>query len=824
MTIKYISLGMKNSKIFSLLLGTMLLFVLPINLAHAANSPSSVNLGTAGNFVILAKSGISTTGTTSIVGNIGVSPVAATGITGFGLVMDASNQFATSLLVNGSVYASDYASPTPSVMTTAIGDMETAYTDAAGRVNGTGSADYTGLGAGNIGGMNLTPGIYKWTTGVTIPTDLTLDCQGNTSAVFIFQIAGTLDINSGKQVILTNGCLASNIFWQVAGQTTLGTTSVFNGNILDQTAIVLQTGATLNGRALAQTAVTLDSNKVSLLPNACILNTASGCMVCNQNGTAWIDNSSMCSSGQVCRNGTCTTNCTNDCNTSGQKQCIGAGYQTCGNYDSDSCLEWSVVTNCSANQTCLSGTCITNCTSHSVKKCFDNDMYWFNSCNVKEGLYMDCGNSINTANYRCNGNWTQRQTIAKGCLNSTCYNTTVWNNVQNCASTGKTCLNGSCITCIPNQTQGCRVCNINGTAWIDNSSMCSIGQVCKKGTCVANCTNECDTLGQTKCSCTSASGFQTCGNYDSDLCLEWSNVTACPAYQTCSNGICSLKANNQSCSASLECLSGNCNNGFCCDTGSCGWLNGTKGMCIANGSTTPNSSLEGMCGRSASFFNGICRSGTWKIVYGGMGCNLFACDSGNCTNNFCLNTTNSTNTTKTIQAKITAGKWDAYEKNGVMSISASILPIGKDCTKVYRSGYIFTNLTVPKGANIISAKLLLPYNWRSGANANTILYGEATDNSLQFSTVPKNITNRLKTSSSVVWNNLPSTTWGKFITSPDISSIVREVTNRTGWTSGNSIAILHYEAANATNIWEAVSYEGCGGGNCTAILQVQYSS
>ena len=228
-------------------------------LQSVQTSQATVNLGTAGNFVILSKSGISTTGTTSITGNIGVSPISSTAITGFGLVMDPSNQFATSSLVTGRAYASDYAHPTPIMMTTAVSDMETAYTDAAGRTNPTA----TELGAGNIGGMTLTPGLYKWGTGLTIPTDVTLNCEGNANAVFIFQVAQTLDISSGKQVILNGGCQANNIFWQVAGQATLGTTSIFNGNILGQTAIVLNNGATLNGRALAQTAVTLDANAVT---------------------------------------------------------------------------------------------------------------------------------------------------------------------------------------------------------------------------------------------------------------------------------------------------------------------------------------------------------------------------------------------------------------------------------------------------------------------------------------------------------------------------------------------------------------------------------
>jgi len=246
---------MKQKKSSSIFVYLMLFALIAFSVSAAQ---PAVDLGTAGNYVILAKSGISTTGTTLITGNIGVSPIDQTALTGFSETMDASNVFSTSDYVVGKLYAADYAPPTPTIMTTAVSDMETAYTDAAGRT----LPDYTEIGAGNIGGMTLTSGLYKWGTGVTIPTDVTL--SGSSSDVWIFQIAQNLDISNGKKVILSGGAKAENIFWQVAGQTTLGTTSVFNGNILDQTAIVLNTGATLNGRALAQTAVTLDANKVSL--------------------------------------------------------------------------------------------------------------------------------------------------------------------------------------------------------------------------------------------------------------------------------------------------------------------------------------------------------------------------------------------------------------------------------------------------------------------------------------------------------------------------------------------------------------------------------
>ena len=111
--------------------------------------------------------------------------------------------------------------------------------------------------------MTLNPGLYKWGSPVLIPTGVTLDAKGDPNAVFIFQIAQTFNVGNGAIVTLIGGAQAKNIFWQVAGQTTLGTTADVKGVILCATAIAMQTGATLNGRALAQTAVTLQMNAVT---------------------------------------------------------------------------------------------------------------------------------------------------------------------------------------------------------------------------------------------------------------------------------------------------------------------------------------------------------------------------------------------------------------------------------------------------------------------------------------------------------------------------------------------------------------------------------
>ena len=149
------------------------------------------------------------------------------------------------------------ASPTPANMTTAVSNMITAYNDAAGRP----SPDFTELGTGNLGGKTLIPGLYKWSNTVIMPSDVTLD--GGANDVWIFQIAGNLTMSSAMKINLSGGAQAKNIFWQVAGQATFGTTSHFEGNVLSMTGITFQTGASINGRALAQTAVILDGNTVT---------------------------------------------------------------------------------------------------------------------------------------------------------------------------------------------------------------------------------------------------------------------------------------------------------------------------------------------------------------------------------------------------------------------------------------------------------------------------------------------------------------------------------------------------------------------------------
>lgn len=222
----------------------------------SGHGPAPVVLGTAGTYVILAKSATSNVPTSAITGNVGLSPAAASFLTGFSLILPVGGAFSTSAQVTGNVYAADYAVPTPTNLTTAVGDMQLAYTNAAGRL----LPDHTELAAGNIGGLTLPAGLYKWSNTVTIPKNVTL--SGNANDVWIFQVAGGVTQATGARVILTGGALASNVFWQVAGIVTVGTSAHMEGQVMSQTAITLKTGASVNGRLLAQTAVTLAGNTI----------------------------------------------------------------------------------------------------------------------------------------------------------------------------------------------------------------------------------------------------------------------------------------------------------------------------------------------------------------------------------------------------------------------------------------------------------------------------------------------------------------------------------------------------------------------------------
>jgi hypothetical protein len=237
-------------------------------LAAAYNAVTSatvaVDLGDAEDYVILAKTGISTGPTSAITGDIGVSPIGATAMTGFSFSKNSSEHFSTSSQITstdgkGKAYASDYKPPIPTRLTTAVHNMETAYNDTEGRDNAVG--DRLNLGAGTLGGNfggptnKLTPGVYTFTTGVNIANDIYF--HGNVTDVFIIQMTGTLTVAANKNVSLSGGAQAENIFWQVAGEVVVNAGAHMEGNLLVKTAATFKTGSSLFGRVLSQTACNL---------------------------------------------------------------------------------------------------------------------------------------------------------------------------------------------------------------------------------------------------------------------------------------------------------------------------------------------------------------------------------------------------------------------------------------------------------------------------------------------------------------------------------------------------------------------------------------
>ncbi len=198
-----------------------------------------VVLSSSADYVVLAGSTITSTGATIITGDLGLSP--GTAVTGF----------PPGILI-GTQHIADSAAAQAKL------DLTIAYNDAKGRTLGPVSV------AGNLGGLTLAPGLYKSTSSLEISSgDLTLDAQGDANAVWIFQIASTLTTTTGRQVILSGGAKAANIFWQVGSSATLGTYSVFKGTIMADQSITLTTGASLEGRVLARiAAVTLAGNTI----------------------------------------------------------------------------------------------------------------------------------------------------------------------------------------------------------------------------------------------------------------------------------------------------------------------------------------------------------------------------------------------------------------------------------------------------------------------------------------------------------------------------------------------------------------------------------
>ncbi|MGD0080841.1 MAG: ice-binding family protein [Methanoregula sp.] len=251
----------KNTgKLFSVVFTLALICLITAALIPGVKGASAVDLGSANYFAILAETAITGATGSDIMGNVGTSGTIST---------------LTCPEVTGTIYTVGPGAGGPSgctvensgLLAAAVSDMQAANNTAMGLS----SPNYIDVGSsGEIGGLTLGPGLYRFNTAVTISGDVNL--SGNSNDVWIFQIPGTsaLTSGSGTNVILLDGAQAQNVFWVVGGATTLGTGSGFNGTILDSAAITLDNGATLNGRALAQSAVTLDGANTVTAPASAI--------------------------------------------------------------------------------------------------------------------------------------------------------------------------------------------------------------------------------------------------------------------------------------------------------------------------------------------------------------------------------------------------------------------------------------------------------------------------------------------------------------------------------------------------------------------------
>jgi hypothetical protein len=220
--------------------------------ANAATGTETVDLKGAGNYAILAETGITNVPDSIIIGDIAVSPITFASMTGWALAKDGEGMHALSSQVQGKVFAADYGAPTPAVLTEAVTEMHAAYTDAMGRTT---DASRTNVLGGAIGGLTLTPGVYSFTTAINIYSEVIF--EGGPDDVFIIKTTGVLTLYAGKKVTLKGGAQAKNVFWVVAGNAVVQPNASMQGIILCKTGVAMQAGSSLNGRILAQTLVAL---------------------------------------------------------------------------------------------------------------------------------------------------------------------------------------------------------------------------------------------------------------------------------------------------------------------------------------------------------------------------------------------------------------------------------------------------------------------------------------------------------------------------------------------------------------------------------------
>ena len=286
-----------------------------------------------------------------------------------------------------------------------------------------------------------------------------------------------------------------------------------------------------------------------------------------------------CDLNESCSNGECSLQCSNECRQLNGRQCAGAGFQNCGNFDQDPCLEWGEEQGCPAGQVCANGECAGRCVNecaegslqcagNGTQTCgnFDEDpcLEWASvtPCPGAEvcsngRCEVDCANECVLGSTRCapGGVQTCGQADADAC--------TDWAQAVPCAG-GQVCSNGVCAqVCVDECPNGAARCSANGVERCGNfdgdgcsewslAAPCPGGLLCSSGACVPTCSDEC-ARGAIQCA---GNGFQSCGESDGDDCLEWGPIAGCQAGTSCSAGVCSQFCSDECNNGATRCGNG----------------------------------------------------------------------------------------------------------------------------------------------------------------------------------------------------------------------------------------------------------------------------
>ncbi len=291
----------------------------------------------------------------------------------------------------------------------------------------------------------------------------------------------------------------------------------------------------------------------------------------NQNGCLNWGKPATCGA-KVCANGACEDSCKNECTTAGAKTCDGKGTKECKDYNSDGCLTWGSVANCKQDQVCSAGACLdqckSECTAVGAKKCdldkivtcgdynSDGCLEWGTPLACAKPLVCQGGFCATSCKNDCTVKGAKQCDVGGGVAVCDDYNKDgclEWGTPAPCAK-GTVCSNGQCALsctdackakgntqCVPGSTTKLQTCddyNKDGCLEWGTATSCGAGLVCSAGKCAQTCSNTCATKGEKACD---GNAVKTCGDYNTDGCLEWGTPAACESYELCVGALCKQK-------------------------------------------------------------------------------------------------------------------------------------------------------------------------------------------------------------------------------------------------------------------------------------------